>query len=88
MYFFLQLQTKKREREVTKKSFGTKQHDLRLQIGKRGLKKGMKNGVIWSKIGSGFGKPGGTPDQKFRGVFAIIWYNNTTQHNNTTLFAP
>ena len=26
-----------------------------------GLKTGMKNGMFWSVIGSGFGEPGGTP---------------------------
>ena len=26
-----------------------------------GLKMGVKNDIFWSKIGSGFGEPGGTP---------------------------
>ena len=26
-----------------------------------GLKKGVENAIFWSKMGSGFGEPGGTP---------------------------
>ena len=32
--------------------------------GESGLKTGVKNDNIWSKIGSAFGEPGGTPPTK------------------------
>ena len=41
------------------------QRDLLLQIGKRGLKTGMENGVIWCEIRSCFEEPGGTPTKNF-----------------------
>ena len=33
----------------------------KLQPARPGLKRGMKNGMFQSEIGSGFGEPGGTP---------------------------
>ena len=32
--------------------------------GEPGLKTGVKNDIFWSKIGSAFGEPGGTPSPR------------------------